>query len=106
MSGMFSEDTLDVFNEHIRKIVRDEMQKILSKRNIEEYKNVKVLSREVASDSNTVISATVIDMATGETIKNVPNESGKFLEDGDIVRLYETGGNYHSRYIGLNFGKE
>ena len=102
------EEILDAFNSYIVNIVQTEIKKALDKLALEIFRNVKVTSViSTGSGADTEVScATVQDMATGEIIKDVPNESGKIIEVGDIVRLYETRGNYHNQYIGLNFGKE
>lgn len=98
-----NEEILDKFNAYIVSIAQAEVRKILEEMNLEDFRNVKVIGvTSEGQGADTVIThATVEDMVTGETIKNVPNESGKLLEKGDIVRLYETRGNYHNQYIGL-----
>lgn len=102
------EKILDAFNSYIVSIVQTEVRKALDKLSLETYRNVEVVSVVASGDKDNteVTAATVRDMATGETINDVPNESGKAIQAGDIVRLYETRGNYHNQYIGLSFGKE
>lgn len=106
-------EVLDQFNDFIIQIIDERIQKALNKlkNSTETYRHVKVIDiqNETASTETqkvNVISATVQDMTTKEIIENVPNKSGDVLTVGDIVRLYETNGNYHSQYIGLKCGKE
>lgn len=109
----YSENTLDQFISLIRQVVREELQREKSNfyDSVETCRHVKVLEvnselvNEETGETKTV-SATVQDMATKEIIEDVSNKSGEILSEGDIVRLYETNGNYHNRYIGMNFGKE
>lgn len=102
------EEILDAFNSYIVEIVQTEVKKAIDELRLELYRNVKVedVVTSGTGEDMVVTHATVKDMATGEVIRNVPNESGKTLQKGGMVRLYETGGNYHNKYIGLSFGKE
>lgn len=107
----FDDKSLDDIINIIRRVVREEVQKELS--NIravtEKYRHVKVISpfKENDAEGNTISTpfATVQDMVTNEIIQKVPNKSGEILVQNDIVRIYETDGDFNSRYIGLNCGQ-
>ena len=102
----FNKETMENIIDLIRKIVQEELQKQQksNSEHLETYRNVKVVAVTNETDGTTVVatsSANVQDMATKETIYDVSNESGKILKEGDIVRLYETNGDFCNRYIGL-----
>lgn len=68
------------------------------------YCHTEDIAKDEKNDEGEVVStilATVQDMTTKETIYDVANESGKILNKDDIVRLYETNGNFCNQYIGL-----
>lgn len=104
MNFNLSEETLNVIQNYIINIVRDEVRKILASKNIEEFDNFKIINVQKSEDGESVISATVQDMITGQATENIPNESGKNLDVGDIVRVYGTNSDNHNRYIGRNLG--
>lgn len=108
----FDNSSLDYIIEVIRRVVREELQKERNNINAttEQYRHVKVISVfEDRTPEGIIVTtpyATVQDMTTNEIIQKVPNKSGEILELGDIVRIYETEGIFHSVYIGLNCGQE
>lgn len=103
----FDNDTMDCIIQLVRKIVQEELNKQQKTNNehLETYRHVKVIDTKNETNSSgeiiSTISVAVQDMATKETLYKVPNESGKILEKGDIVRLYETNGSFCNQYIGL-----
>lgn len=107
----FDNKSLDCIIEIIRRVVREELQRERS--NIssvtEQYRHVKVISVFNKTDSEgrvtATTSATVQDMSTNEIIQKVPNKSGEILIKNDIVRIYETNGDFNNIYIGLNCGQ-
>lgn len=107
----FDSASLDNVIEIIRRVVREELQKELRNINTatEQYRHVKVISpfNEIDTEGKTTSTpfATVQDMVTNEIIQKVPNKSGEILLQGDIVRIYETNGGFHNKYIGLNCGQ-
>lgn len=107
----FDSTSLDYIIDIIRRVVREELQK--ERRNInavtEQYRHMKVISLFNETDSEGKITATLFatvqDMVTNEIIQKVPNKSGEILMQNDIVRIYETDGDFNNKYIGLNCGQ-
>lgn len=107
----FDDKSLDYIIDIIRRVVREELQR--ERHNIsavtEQIKHVKVISvfdvKDADGNTTATEAATVQDMITDEIIQKVPNKSGEILVSGDIVRIYETDGDFNKIYIGLNCGQ-
>lgn len=102
----FDNETIERFVEFLRDIAKSEANDQIRNIKIETYRDMQVRSVENIkrtstgsiriSDKNTIIEvsyditkfATVSDMVTGETLKNVPNCTGEALVAGDIVRVF------------------
>lgn len=102
---IIGDETVDSLIGLIRKIVREEVHTALKDANtdVETYRHCVVTDVQIVSSGNvqSVVSADVTVLGTGETMSSVPNKSGEELSVGDTVRIYETSGNYNNRYIGL-----
>ena len=92
----FDDSTIVLFTNMVRGIIQKEMRSYIQSQNIETFVDLSVT--KVASDG---LSATLIDLVTGEIYSDIPNYTGVKLNEKDIVRVYKGGG---KTYIGQTFG--